>query len=238
MAERGIPFGVTAPKAVSFVAGTGTSLAYTDLTADELEIFDLDLIKLSKYFTSNRDLQNLFLEDRDTYLWAASIAKKQLAKGFNGNVAGSGEFGMQLIRARTILNTADSWQQSYTSAGWNNVFGNSTTLIDLSLTTYLKPQNRVLVVFPKLYNESVPKIREVWFHIGPTDYPIWPIAFQGLGDLYVAGLPATPLIVKNGKFYMRGNVLGIGVVDSIAPLGLTFADGEYMTGSGQEAPTS
>lgn len=238
MAERGIPFGVTAPKAVSFIAGTGTSLAYTDLTADELDVFDLDLIKLSKYFSQTRDLQNLFLEDRDTYLWAASIAKKQLAKGFGGSIAGSGEFGMQWIRARTILTTADSWQQSYSAAGWNNVFGSSSSPVNLSATTYLNPQNRVLIVFPKLYNESVPKIRELWFHIGPTDYPIWPIAFQSLGNLYVAGLPATPLIVKNGKFYMRGNVLGTGVVDSIAPLGLAFADGEYMTGSGQEAPTS
>lgn len=235
---QGIPFGVTAPKAVSFIAGTGTELAFTDLTAEELDVFDLDLIKLSKYFSQSRDLQNLFLEDRDTYLWAAAIAKKQLAKGFGGTVAGSGEFGMQWIRARTILTTANSWQQSYSAAGWNDIFGSSSSPVNLSATTYLNPQNRVLIVFPKLYNESVPKIREVWLHVGPTDYPIWPIAFQSLGDLYVAGLPAAPLIVKNGKFYMRGNVLGIGVVDSIAPLGLAFADGEYMTGSGQEAPTS
>ena len=44
-----------------------------------------------------------------------------------------------------------------------------------------------------------------------------------------------PLIAKNGKFYMRGNVgSSIGVVDGTAPLGLTYAAAEYMTGQIQE----
>jgi len=235
MAPEKVPFGISNPASVSFIAGTGTELEFTDLEADELTMFDRDLIKMSRYFSQSRDLQMLFLEDRDTYLWAASIAKKALGVGFGGGVPGSGEFGMQFIRSKTWLGAA-SWLQSYATAGWNNVFGNSTTMIDLSLTstTYGNPQNRVLNVFPKLYDTSLPKVRELWFHIGPTDYPIWPIEFSAMGDLYVAGLPATPLIVKNGKFYMRGNVLGTGVVDALAPLGLAFALGEYMTGSGQE----
>jgi len=235
MVDAKVPFGVANPGNVSFIAGVGTDLKFDDLTPEELAMFDRDLVKLSRYFSQSRDLQMLFLEDRDVYLWAAAIAKKQLATGFGGNVAGSGEFGMQLIRPKPWLGT-NNWQQSYSSAGWNNVFGNSTTPIDLSTTstTYLNPQNRVLNVFPKLMNTTLPKVREVWFHIGPTDYPIWPIEFSSIGDLYVAGLPATALIVKNGKFYMRGNIVGTGVVDGLAPLGIAFALGEFMTGSGQE----
>jgi len=238
MVDALVPFGVMNPGNVSFIAGVGTDLKFENLTAEELQMFDRDLVKLSRYFSQSRDLQTLFAEDRDIYLWAASIAKKSLATGFGGNVAGSGEFGMQLIRPRTFIAAGDSWQQSYTSAGWNNIFGSSTTPVNLSATTYLNPQNRVLVVFPKLMNTTLPKVRECWFHIGPTDYPIWPIEFSAIADLYVAGLPATPLIVKNGKFYMRGNIVGTGVVDGLAPLGIAFALGEYMTGSGQEAPTS
>jgi len=235
MAERGVPFGITLPKSVSFIAGSGTSLEFTDLSRDELDIFDLDLMKLSKYFSQNRDLQNLFLEDRDTYLWAASIARKQLNKGFGGNVPGSGEFGMQLIRSQSVL-VATDWLRSYSSAGWQNVFGSSTTLVDLSVTTGLNPQNRLLLCFPKLFNTTIPKLTEIWFHIGPTDYPIWPTNWGAVGDLFVMGLPATPLIVKNGRFYMRGSVgSAIGVVDGSAPLGLAFADAEYMTGSDQES---
>jgi len=234
MAERGNPFGVTVPKAVSFIAGSGTSLAFDHLSPDEIDIFDLDLIKLSKYFSQNRDLQNLILEDRDTYLWAASIAKKQLNKGFGGSKPGSGEFGMQLIRSQSVLVAAD-WLRQYSSAGWQNVWGSSSSPIDLSVTTALNPQNRLLLVFPKLYNTTIPKLTEIWFHIGPTDYPIWPTLWGAVGDLYIQGLPWTPLITKNNQFYMRGSVgSAIGVVDGSAPLGLAFCDAEYMTGSGQE----
>jgi len=230
---QGIPIGVANPGNVSFIAGTGTELNFDNLTPEELADFDRDLVKLSRYFSMNRDLQMLFLEDRDTFLWAASIAKKALAVGFGGAVPGSGEFGMQLIRPTTILGTA-SWQQSFSSAGWNNVFGSSTSPVNLASTSGLNPQNRVLLVITKLMNTTLPKVHECWFHIGPTDYPIWPISFSAIADLYLAGLPASPLIVKNGKFYMRGNVIGTGVVDGLAPFGLTFALGEYMTGSGQE----
>lgn len=235
MVDGQIPNGVLNPGNVSFIAGVGSDLKFDNLTSDELAMFDRDLVKMSRYFSQSRDLQMLFLEDRDIYLWAAAIAKKQLATGFGGVVAGSGEFGMQFIRSKTFLGTA-SWQQSYSAAGWNNVLGSSASPIDLSSTstTYVNPQNRVLAVFPKLYDSTLPKVREVWFHIGPSDYPIWPIEFSALGDLYVTGLPATPLITKNGRFYMRGNILGTGVVDGLAPLGLAFALGEYMVSSGQE----
>lgn len=235
MAERGIPFGITAPKSVSFIAGSGTSLSYESLTTDEIDIFDLDLIKLAKYFSQNRDLQNLILEDRDTFLWAASIAKKQLAKGFGGNVPGSGEFGMQLIRSQSVL-VATDWLRQYSASGWQNVFGSSASPVDLSVTTGLNPQNRLLLTFSKLLNTTVPKLTEIWFHIGPTDYPIWPTHWGAIGDLFAMGLPASPLIVKNGRWYMRGSVgSAIGVIDGSAPLGLAFADAEYMTGSDQES---
>jgi len=234
MAVRGNPSGVTAPKAVNLIAGSGTPLAFDNLTLDEIDIFDLDLIKMSKYFSQNRDLQNLILEDRDTYLWAASIAKKQLAKGFGGANPGSGEFGIQFIRSQSVLVAAD-WLRSYSASGWQNVFGSSSSPVDLSVTTGLNPQNRLLLCFPKLYNNTVPKLTELYFHIGPTDYPIWPLNWGAMGDLYVAGLPWSPLIVKNGRWWMRGSVgSAIGVVDGSAPLGLAFADAEYMTGSDQE----
>jgi len=236
MSSKGTPNGVINPGAVSFIAGTGAQLDHENLSADEVGIFDRDLIAMSDYFGLSRDLKTVFLEERDTYLWAASIAKKQLAVGFGGVVPGSGQFGMQLIRSKTVLGASD-WLQSYSAAGWNNIFGTSSTLINLgsTSTTYGAPQNRTLMVISGLYCTTLPKIREVWFHIGATDYPIFPIGFMGLSDLFVAGLPSKPFINKNGQFYMRGNVgSAIGVVDGTAPLGLTFALAEYMVSSGQE----
>jgi hypothetical protein len=232
-----VPFGIQNPGSVSFIAGVGSELDFGNLTPDELAIFDRDLVKLSDYFSFSRDLKTIFLEDRDTFLWAASIAKKQLTDtGFGGALPGSGQFGMQLIRSKTILGAKD-WLQSYSSAGWNDIYGSSSSPVDFSSTstTYGNPQNRVIAVISKLYCSTLPKIREVWFHMGPTDYPIWPIEFRNITDTFIAGLPASPLVTRNGKFWMRGNVgSAIGVVDGTAPLGLTFALGEYMVSSGQE----
>lgn len=238
----GVPLGVLNAGSVSFIAGTGAQLDFDNLTPDELNTFDRDLVDLADYFSLSRDLKNVFLESRDDFLWAAAIAKKQLQVGFGGAIPGSGQFGMQLIRAKTVLSTTTAaaldWMQAYTAAGWNNVFGSSTTPVDLSSTntTYIgNPQNRVLMTITDLYCTTIPKVREVWFHIGATDYPIWPIEFRSIGDLYVAGLPATPLITKNGKFYMRGNIgTPTNAVDGTAILGLTFALAEFMVSSGQE----
>lgn len=233
MAE--FPTGIAKPELVSFIAGSGVALSFDNLTPRELDIFDRDLVKLAKYFGLQRELAEVFLEDRDAYLYAAAIAKKQLGVGFGGCVPGSGQFGMQMIRPKLILG-ADTWFQTYTALGWGNILGSSGSPVDFSSTsaTYGNPQNRVIAVFPKLVDYCIPKIGEMWMHIGPSDYPIWPIRFMQLSDLYVANLPATALIVKNGKFYMRGNVEALNVVDGMAPLGLTFALAEFMTGSGQE----
>lgn len=233
MSHQNIPSGIRNPVSVHFLAGGG-ALDWDNLSPDELAVFERDLLALSDYFSLERDLKTIFLENHDTYLWAACIAKKALNANFGGSTPTSGQFGMQLIRAKTILN-ANDWLQSYSAAGWQNVFGSSTTPVDLSLTTNLNPQNRVLMIIAKLYSTTIPKIREVWFHIGATDYAIWPIEFRNTSDAWIAGLPASPLINRNGKFFMRGNVGSpIGVVDGCAPLGLTFALAEYMTSSGQE----
>lgn len=233
-----IPYGCSpqAQATVSFIAGVSGSLDFTSLSDDELAVFDRDLINLADYFSLTRDLKTIFLEDRDSYLWAASIAKKQLLSSFGGAAPGSGQFGMQLIRPKTILGATD-WLQSYATAGWQNVYGSSGTPVDLSTTSvnYGNPQNRVLMVISNLYCTTVPKIREIYFNIGPTTYPIWPIEFRNLSDAWIAGMPAMPFISRNGKFWMRGNVgSSIGVVDGTAALGLTFALAEYFTGSGQE----
>lgn len=229
------PTGIAKPELVSFIAGSGVALSFENLTPTEIDVFDRDLVKLAKYFGLTKEITDIFLEDRDVYLYAAAIAKKQLGVGFGGSVPGSGQFGMQFIRPKLVLG-ADTWFQKHTSLGWGNILGSSASPVDFSTTssTYGNPQNRVLSVFPKLVDYTIPKVGEVWLHIGPSDYPIWPIRFMQLSDLYVASLPATALIVKNGKFYMRGNVEALNVYDGLAPLGLTFALAEFMTGSGQE----
>ena len=243
-ARPGIDFpkGIGVPISPAVVMGPGSinlwagavELAWEHLTDKEITVFARDLVKLAGYFSQSRDLQTIFLEDRDVYLYALSIAKKQLAAGFGGVSAGSGEIGMQLIRSLTLLNAAN-WLQTIDTTGWNDIFGTADAPINLGATTgYGEPQNRVCICFPKLMDLTVPKITEAWFHIGPTNYQVFPMGFFSIADLFVAKLPAAVYVGKNGTFYMRGNIIGNGVVEGIAPLGLTFALAEYMVGSGAE----
>ena len=233
MAEA--PPGLIRPGEVSVIMGRTTEPEYEALDDDELRVFDTDLAKLAGSFFRARDAFSIFLEDRDLYLYAAQIAKAQLNAGFGGAVPGGNEVGMQFIRPKTILG-ANHWFQSITSAGWNNIFGSAASPIDLSTTstTYGNPQNRVLLVFPKLGDFTVPKVQEVWFHIGPTAYPIWPLPFWFQTDVWIHTLPYAVIIPKNERFYMRGNVLGAATQIATFPLGLCLCLGSYMTGSDQE----
>jgi len=232
---KGFPNYLRNPSSISMWAGA-VNLDYEPLTAEEVAIFDRDLQRLAGYFASTRDLERVILEDRDIYIYAASLAKAQInVSGFGGLTPGSGQLGMQLIRSKTILGAAN-WLQTFAAAGWNNLFGTSAVPIDLSSTstTYGNPQNRVAICIPKLFDITLPKFQEAWFHVGTTDYPIHSLSFMQLADLYVARLPAAVFVGRNGRFYARGNVIGNGVVSGLAPLGLTFALAEYMVSSTQE----
>jgi hypothetical protein len=230
-----VPAGLNRPGDVSIIAGTPTIPAFENLTPAELKAFDRDLVKIAGYYAFQRDLYSLFLEDRDTYLFGACIAKKELNAGFGGAVPGSSEFGLQIIRAKLILG-ADSWLRTITTAGWNNILGSSAAPIDLSTTssTYGNPQNRVTLMIPKLIDYAIPKINEVWFFVNPTQYPIWVTKFMQISNVSVANLPASIYIAKNNRFYMRGNVEGSNVSIGVAPLGLTYALAPFMVGSAQE----
>jgi len=232
MAEA--PPGLIRPEEVSAIMGRAAEPEFEALDEEELRVFDTDLTKMAGGFFRARDAFSLLLEDRDFYLYAAQIAKKQLNAGFGGAVPGDNEVGMQFIRPKTVLG-ADHWFQSITSAGWNNIFGSSASPVDLSTTstTYGNPQNRVLLAFPKLGDYTVPKVTEVWISIGPTNYPIWPLPFWFQSDVYIHTLPYGVIISKNQRFYMRGNVLGVGQIATF-PFGLALCLGSYMTGAGQE----
>jgi len=223
------------PSSVS-VWASSAKLSYKPLTPDEVALFDADLARLAGYFGASRDLERIILEDRDIYIYALSLANAQIQNsGFGGFNPGSGQLGMQFIRSKTILGAAN-WLKTFASAGWNDLWGSSSSMVDLSSTdtVYGNPQNRVALVIPKVFDITLPKFQELWFHIGVTDFPIHSLSFMQLADLFVAKLPAAVFVGRNGRFYARGNVIGNGVVSGLAPLGLAFTLSEYMTGSTQE----
>jgi len=233
MATR--PAGLIRPGEVAVIMGRAVDPKIRQLDSDELKVFDRDLTKLASVYFRSRDGFSIVLEDRDFYLFACQIAVDQLGGKFAGAVPGGNEVGFQFIRPKTVLG-ANHWFRTITSAGWNDLIGSAAAPVDLSTTsaTYGNPQNRVLLAFPKFGDYTVPKVTEVWINIGPTNYPIWPIPLWHQADVYVTPIPYGPIIPKNERFYVRGNVLAGNTQIAFFPLGLTFCLGSYMTGAGQE----
>ncbi|MEM1557405.1 MAG: hypothetical protein QXI11_00975 [Thermoproteota archaeon] len=229
------PAGLIRAREVSVVSGSAAKPVTVPLSPEELSTFDVDLTKMAGVFFKERDAFSLVLEDRDFYLYAAQIAKAQFNAAFGGIVPSPAEVGMQFIRPKTVLGTIH-WFQNIATAGWNDVLGSAGSPIDLARTeaTYGNPKDRVLLAFPKLGDYTIPKVTEIWIHIDPTDYPIWPIPLWLQTDVAVTSLPYGALIVKNGKFYVRGNVIAGNTQIALFPFGLTFCLGSYMIGAGQE----
>ncbi len=77
---------------ITFLSGTpGAPPSFIDLTDDEISLFDADLRKLAYMIALERDLSSLLLSQRDSFLFAAAIAKSQLTgRAFGGLLKGSG----------------------------------------------------------------------------------------------------------------------------------------------------
>lgn len=209
------------------MAGSGAVLEFESLTSAEQLVFDRDLRRLANGFSSlSRDIQSFFSEDRDTYLWAASIAKKQFQVPFNGSLAlGSGTFGMQVIRSVTI-NGTQTWLVSQASSGWQSKSWNVN--LATSTGTVTNTFNRVVLAIPRIVNYGItPKVKEVRWTVGPTTYAVQPIDWEKATNLFAAKNLATVFVSKNGTFTTDFNVEATGT-DGTAAFGLAFATADWL----------
>jgi hypothetical protein len=190
------------------------------------------------------------MDDAAALMAVASMAKGSIGTNptFNGCEASGNEIGMQLIRAPSVLsnnavNNAAlaapqySWVQTYLSSGWTNVFGSSTSPIDLSSTgiagyPVTNTNNRLMVAIIALLDPtSAPQLQEVKFHIQQVDYAVQPCAWLPASDLYYTKLDAIYMTPVNGRLWMRGNVQPstTGGMDQTELFGLAFSTGDYLT---------
>jgi len=254
MAESPPPYQVppvTPPGVNTQVINGNSKIASIALTSEEQAVFQRDISRLAvMYSLAAPSLSALLADD-----WGALQAIAALAKGsigtnptFSGSVASGNEIGMQLIRSATVLsnNTVNNaaaaapvynWVQSYAANGWTNVFGSSSSYVDLSstgITGYqvTNTQNRVMLAILGLINPAcAPQLQEVRFHIQNVDYPVEPIAWEPATDLYFAKFQGIYLVPVNGRFYMRGNVQPstTGGQDQTELFGIAFATGDYLS---------
>lgn len=241
---------ITPPGTNSSIITGNAKVASLALTTAEQQIFTRDLSRLGAMYSLEDHLYNLLMDDANTLMAVAAMAKGSIGTNpvFSGIFANGNEIGMQLIRAPTVLsnNTANnpgnaapvySWVQTYASSGWANVFGSSTSYVDLSsqgITSYpvTNTANRVMVAIIALLNAgTAPQLQEVHFQVMNVTYPVQALAWQSATDLYYAKLGGAYTVPVNGRFYMRGNVQpsSTGGQDATELFGLTFATGDYLT---------
>ena len=241
---------ITPPGSSTQVVNGGSNIANIPLTTAEQAIFIRDLARLGARYSLESPLYQLLMDDAGALMAVAAMAKGSIGTNptFNGAEASGNEIGMQLVRAPSVLsnNTQNnptqtapvySWVQTYIAAGWTNVFGSSSSFVDLSSTgisgyQVTNTNNRVLMAFIALLDPvSSPQLQEIRFHIEQVDYAVQPCAWLAASDLYYTKLDAVYMVPANGRFYMRGNVQPstTGGIDQTELFGLTFSTGNYLS---------
>jgi len=223
---------------VNFLSGISTPMDFSDLSELEINTFDRDLGVLARMYALERALSDLLTIKRDAFLFAASVAKKQFGLQFGGLLGGG--FNMQLIRAGTIraqgttpsaANRLAYWDQNFGSVGWTGIFGTSAIKYTIgttgSATTYVTTYSRVLFCAPYLLETyASPRVDEARISVISTDYPVFPISWLPITDLFVAELPASLFVSMNQSFAVEGNIRAAG---QCAPqlFGLQFVTHDY-----------
>lgn len=241
---------VTPPGTNAAVITGNASVASVPLTAAEQAIFTRDLSRLATMYSLESHLFRLLMDDAATLASVAALAKGSIGTNptFSGIFANGNEIGMQLIRSATVMsnNTVNNpalaapvynWVQTFAASGWTNVFGSSTSYVDLSSTgiagfPVTNTQNRVMLAIIALLDAATaPQLQEVHFQVMNVTYPVQALAWQPATDIYYAKLGGIYTIPVNARFYMRGNVQPstTGGLDQTELFGLAFATGDYLT---------
>ena len=244
-----IPNGVSAAAwnngQIAFLSGRTQIPGFMDLSPSELAIFHADLQKMAYMTALERDLSQFFLSMSDTFLFAASIAKS----GFRGltfaGLLGGGGYNMQMIRPQPILSSLtvadgggagsliNTWKRTFSATGWQSLFGTDTDQVSLgvtgSATTGVTTYGRVMICAPYVLSTGTsPKFVELRPKILQTTYPVYPLHWIPLSDIFLAKLPATLLALPNDSFDIEANIGTTG--DDVPQLfGLEFITFDYAT---------
>lgn len=210
--------------------GEAKEIPYKPLTPDEEAIFDSDwntiLDNLSRL---DPEIADWFDSQRKFYKIAAGIAKATFSGStvFGGLNPSSGQFGFQLIFPRAFIG-ANTWVKTISSAGWNDMFGSSSSPITGSTTS---GQQRMYYYQGWLIYYGIKPV--AWrLHHGAKDYPVFYVEPQmkiPKTDKYITLLKSynNILVTPTGSHYIRMLFLETGEIE-IQPLGLIYAEYDYL----------
>ena len=216
---------------------------FSDLGPQELAIFDSDLRRISYMQALERDLSNIMIAERDTYLFAASIAKAAFRNLTFGGLLGGGGFNFAFLRPNPILSSvtaADgggggaavlSWKRTFTTTGWQALFGKDTDQVSLGITgsstTTVTTYQRVMLAVPYLLSTGTsPRFVEIRPRVLQTTYPVQTLNWLKMTDIYLTRLSATLLNLPNEYFDIEGNISTTGD-DEPQLLGIQYVTFDY-----------
>lgn len=228
---------------ISFLSGRSQIPGFIDLSRTEQAIFDSDLRRLASQTSLQRNLSELLLSQRDAFLFAASIAKAGFKNLTFGGLLGGGGFNMQLVRPITILSSVpvaqgggggtavNTWARTFSTTGWQALFGNDSNQVGLgvtgSSTTAVTTYSRVMLAVPYILSTGAsPKYAEIRPRVLQTTYPVYPLAWQKMTDLFIAKLPGVLLTLPNENFDIEANIIATGD-DEPQLFGVQFVTNDY-----------
>lgn len=206
-----------------------------DLSTKEQEIFDKEWDSFVATHVVQRDIVDMYEDNKAQIQEACQIAKYQLEVDFGGIMAKTNEFGWQEIHPNVLLGTTsrstaiyseNTWAKNYTSANvsslWNDWIGTSTS--DTALSKYA---TMIIIGFADMID--VPKVHAIKAKIKGTDYPIVYMqnAMEVPGAYHVYELPKPWLVEKEQNMYLQVKVVRAGD-DALRPIGAYFARGDQL----------
>lgn len=211
------------------------------LSSSEMDAFDQAFDAISTLYDTygTKPLSGILNNPtyRSLYLAAAEMAKAQFKGATFGGLMQNTGFNMQFIRAVTVLtqnatSEVNDWSQSYSSVGWQAMFGSEANPFSTGIQNSLGPNSaaytshRVNIFVTHLLSQHPPEADEMQIGIGTKKYNVFPVTFERISNVYVAPLPEPVFMPLDSTYYFLANIRRLGV-DTTQLLGVQYVDSSY-----------
>lgn len=213
----------------------------TPLTAEENGIFNDEWDAFVTRHFKAREVNDIFMDNRDAVLEACEIAKYELEAGFGGVNAAPNQFGWMPIQPAFLLASGtptyatSTWNRYITTAnvtgsyGYTDWVGGSSGSLNTS-----KYSTLVLLGFEN--PAEIPKVGGVLAEIKAKKYPLWHFGDAMQADRHVYELPTPIVIEPTQDIYLQTLNIAAGR-DELRPIGVNFLDGAQMRSKSAYAQT-
>jgi len=211
------------------------------LTTVETDIFNNEWDAfVTRHFVS-REVNDIFMDNRDAVYEGCEIAKYELEAGFGGVNAAPNQFGWMPIQPAFLLASGtptyatNTWNRYITTANVTDSYG-YTDWVGTSSGSLNTSKYSALVLLGFEDPAEIPKVGGVLAEVKAKKYPLWYFGEAMRGDRHVYELP-TPLVVEPTQdIYLQTLNIAAGR-DELRPIGVNFLTGAQMRTKSAHAET-